>query len=284
MTDSLDSQQIRRLLTIGRGLVAKLSVEVVLEEILEAAMELTGARYAALGVLNEKRTELERFITAGIDAKTRRAIGDLPRGRGVLGVLIDDPRPLRTSDVGMHPRSYGFPDGHPPMHSFLGVPIVIRGESWGNLYLTEKAEAAFTEQDEEAAVVLADLAATAIANAKLYETSERRRTELERAVRGLEATRDIATAIGMATSLDRVLELIVKRGRALINANTVLIMLREGDTLVVTAAAGHAVGRQRCATADRFLDLRSGARAGPRGADQRRGQPPEDLAGRIRRS
>jgi signal transduction histidine kinase len=244
MTESLDQDQIRRLLAIGRGLVATLSVEVVLDEILEAARELTGARYAALGVLNEKRTELERFITAGIDAKTRRAIGDLPHGRGVLGVLIDDPRPLRMSDVGSHPRSYGFPDGHPPMDSFLGVPIVVRGESWGDLYLTEKAGGEFTEQDEEAVVVLSDLAATAIDNARLYETSERRRKELEQAVRGLEATRDIATAIGMATGLDRVLELIVKRGRALVDANTVLIMLREGDTLVVTAAAGHAVGAQ----------------------------------------
>ena len=241
MDDSLDQLQIRRLLDIGRGLVAKLDLEEVLDEILEASRELTGARYAALGVLNERRTELERFITAGIDATTRRAIGVLPRGRGVLGVLIDDPRPLRTGKVGDHPESYGFPDGHPPMDSFLGVPIVIRGESWGNLYLTEKDGGEFTESDEEAAVILADWAATAINNARLYETSEKRRTELERAVRGLEATRDVATAIGMATGIDRVLELIVKRGRALVDANTILIMLREGDALVVTASAGHAV-------------------------------------------
>lgn len=242
MTEPLDQVRIRRLLDIGRGLVAKLSLEVVLDEILEAARELTGARYAALGVLNEERTELERFLTVGIDAKTRRTIGDLPRGRGVLGVLIDDPKPLRTDDVSGHPRSYGFPDGHPPMHGFLGVPILIRGESWGNLYLTEKEGEGFTDGDEEAAVILADWAATAIDNARLYETSERRRAELERAVRGFEATHDIATAIGAATSLERVLELIVKRGRALVDANTVLIMLREHDTLVVTAAAGHAVG------------------------------------------
>ena len=241
MDDSLDQLQIRRLLDIGRGLVAKLDLEEVLDEILEASRELTGARYAALGVLNERRTELERFITAGIDATTRRAIGVLPRGRGVLGVLIDDPRPLRTGKVGDHPESYGFPDGHPPMDSFLGVPIVIRGESWGNLYLTEKDGGEFTESDEEAAVILADWAATAITNARLYETSEKRRTELERAVRGLAATRDVATAIGMATGIDRVLELIVKRGRALVDANTILIMLREGDALVVTASAGHAV-------------------------------------------
>jgi signal transduction histidine kinase len=239
MSDSLDPRQVRRLLDIGRGLVAKLSLEVVLDEILEAARELTGARYAALGVLNDRRTELERFITVGIDTHTRRAIGDLPRGRGVLGVLIADPRPLRATDIGGHPESYGFPDGHPPMRGFLGVPIVIRGESWGNLYLTEKEDGAFTAADEEAVVILADWAATAIDNARLYETSERRRAELERAVRGLEATRDVATAIGMATGIERVLELIVKRGRVLVNANTILIMLREGDTLVVTASAGH---------------------------------------------
>ena len=241
MSDTLDPLQIRRLLDIGRSLVAQLDVEKVLVEILDAARELTGARYAALGVVNERRTELERFITVGIDAETRRQIGDLPSGRGVLGVLIDDPRPLRTPDVAHHPKSYGFPAGHPPMHGFLGVRIEIRGVAWGNLYLTEKADGEFTAADEEAAVVLADWAATAIDNARLYETSERRRAELEQAVRGLEATRDVVTAIGQQMGLERVLELIVKRGRALVDAKTVLIMLRDGDKLVVTASAGHAV-------------------------------------------
>jgi len=236
---SLDQPQIRRLLDLGRRLVATLDVEEVLDEILEAAREITGARYAALGLLNERRTELGRFITAGVDEGTRAAIGHLPRGRGVLGVLIDDPKPLRAAKVGGHPQSYGFPDGHPPMASFLGVPILIRGEPWGNLYLTEKEGGEFTPADEEAVVILADWAATAIANARLYETSEHRRVELERAVRGLEATRDVATAIGSDTGLERVLELIVKRARALVNANAVLIMLREGDELVLVAGAGH---------------------------------------------
>ena len=235
---SLDEPQIRRLLDLGRGLVATLNVEEVLDEILEAAREITGARYAALGVLNERRAELDRFITVGVDQGTRDAIGHLPRGRGVLGVLIDDPRPLRADSVGSHPQSYGFPDGHPSMDSFLGVPILIRGEPWGNLYLTEKEGGEFTEADEEAVVILADWAATAIANARMFETSEQRRVELERAVRGLEATRDVATAIGADAGLDRVLELIVKRARALVQANSVLIMLREGDELVVAAGAG----------------------------------------------
>jgi len=236
---SLDQVQIRRLLELGRSLVAKLDGEDILDEILAGAREITGARYAALGVLNERRTELERFITVGIDPDTRRRIGDLPRGRGVLGVLIEEPVPLRLTDVGGHPQSYGFPDAHPPMRSFLGVPILIGGKPWGDIYLTEKGDGEFTGADQEAVVVLAEWAATAINNARLYETSERRRAGLERAVRGLEATRDIAIAIGAATGLERVLELIVKRGRALVDANTVVVMLREGAALVIVASAGH---------------------------------------------
>jgi signal transduction histidine kinase len=233
--------KLRRLLDVGRALVGELDPEAVLERILEEARDLTGARYAAVGVLDETRTGLERFLTVGIDAATHRAIGDLPRGRGVLGVLIDDPRPLRLADVGEHPRSYGFPVAHPEMHSFLGVPILIRGQAWGNLYLAEKEGGGeFTEEDEDAVVVLAQWAATAIGNARLYEDSEHRRVQLERAVRSLEAARDIADAITGASDLGRILELIVKRGRALVDARTVLIMLREGDELVVAASAGHA--------------------------------------------
>lgn len=238
-----DAEQIRRVFDVGRALVAEHDTETILERILGEAREITGARYAALGVLDETRQELERFLTVGIDAATHRAIGDLPRGRGVLGVLINDPRPLRLADVGQHPESYGFPMGHPAMHSFLGVPIVVRGAGWGNLYLTEKEGGGeFTEEDEEAAVILAQWAATAIDNARLYESSEHRREQLERAVRSLEAARDIADAVSGAADLDRVFELIVKRGRALVDAHSVLIMLREGDELVVAASAGHAEG------------------------------------------
>ena len=120
----------------------ELDVEAVLQRLLDTARELTGARYAALGVLDAERKQLERFVTSGVDDATHRAIGDLPRGRGVLGVLIANPRPLRLTDVGAHPRSYGFPAGHPPMTTFLGVPVVIDGEACGNLYLTEKADGA----------------------------------------------------------------------------------------------------------------------------------------------
>ncbi len=238
--DGLDEHRLARLIDAGRGLMSELDLETVLDRLLQTAADLTGARYVALGVLDEGRRELARFLTRGIDEDTHRAIGDLPRGRGILGVLIDDPRPLRLDDVGDHPRSYGFPPGHPPMRSFLGVPILIRGEAWGNLYLTEKAGGEpFALDDEEAVIVLADWAAIAIENAGLYREVTVRREELERAVRGLQATAAIARAIGGETELDRILELVVKRGRALMEAHDVLIMLREGDELVIAAGAGH---------------------------------------------
>ncbi len=240
---SIDSEEpwIRRLLDVGRALTTELDQRVLLDRVLETAREVTGARYAALGILNGQHSELEQFLTLGVDDATHRAIGDLPRGRGVLGTLIEHPQPLRLADVGQHPASYGFPAGHPPMRSFLGVPIVIRGQAWGNLYLTEKqGEDEFSEQDEEAAVILADWAAIAIDNARMYETSERRRQEAEKAIRGLEATRDVAVAIGGEIALEHVLELIVKRGRALVGARSLVIMLRDGEELVVQASAGHA--------------------------------------------
>jgi signal transduction histidine kinase len=236
-----DDLPIRSLLEVARALVSGLDTRTILDRVLEAARDVTGARYAALGVLDEERGELAQFLTVGVDQATYRAIGEVPRGQGVLGVLIADPRPLRLSDVAEHPRSFGFPDGHPRMRTFLGVPVMIRGEAWGNLYLTEKQGGGeFTEADEHAAVILAEWAGAAINNARLYENSERRREQLESAVRELEATRDIAVAVGAVTGLERVLELIAKRGRALIDARAVLIMLRDGAELVVAASAGYA--------------------------------------------
>jgi signal transduction histidine kinase len=162
----LDERRLRSLIEVGRSLVSELDVESLLHKIVEVARDLTGARYAALGILDRHKRELERFIPLGIDDETRARIGDLPRGRGVLGLLIDDPRPLRLDNVGRHPRSHGFPPGHPEMKSFLGVPIVIRGRAYGNLYLTEKDGAAFDEADEQAAVILGQWAAIAIDNAR----------------------------------------------------------------------------------------------------------------------
>ena len=237
-----------RLLEAGRSLVAELDLEVVLERLLETARELTGARYAAIGVLDERRQALERFLTSGIDPATHAAIGDLPRGRGILGVLIEDPRPLVLADVGAHARSYGFPHGHPPMTTFLGVPIVIRGEAWGNLYLTEKAGGEFGPADVDAITVLADWAAIAIDHAHLYRHSVERSKELERAIEGLEATTTISRALGAETELGRVLELVVKRGRALVRARVVVLLLEEGGRLVAADGAGQIGEAERSAS------------------------------------
>jgi signal transduction histidine kinase len=237
--DHLDEPRLRRLIDVGRSLLSQLEPEAVLEQVLETACEITGARYAALGVLDADRRELDRFVTRGIDAETHRAIGDLPRGRGLLGVLIDNPRPLRIPDVGEHPKSYGFPPGHPPMASFLGVPVLVRGQVWGNLYLTEKqGSAEFDAVDEESVVILAAWAAIAIENARLYESVAARRDELEQSSRRLEAARTIAVAVGAEMELDQVLELIAKRGRALVEARSLVILLRDGNDLVVATSAG----------------------------------------------
>lgn len=239
--DAVESgeERYRRLVEVGTSLLSELDLEVVLESVVEAAGELTGAQYAAIGVLDSDRRELERFIYLGIDDQTRHAIGPLPRGRGVLGELIRHPRPLRLADVDEHPHAYGFPPGHPPMHTFLGVPVTIRGEAYGNLYMTEKAGGVeFDEADEEAAKTLAGWAAIAIENARLYTTLSTREAETERALRRAETSADIARAVGGETDLRRVLGLIAKRARALVEAKTVLVLMRRGDRLVFAGQAG----------------------------------------------
>ncbi len=239
-TTGLDPKHLERLLEVGRGLVEKRDPEVVLRKVLEAARELTGARYAALGVLDERKRELDRFVTVGIDAELRERIGPLPRGRGILGELIRAPRPLRLRRISDHPRSYGFPAGHPPMETFLGVPVMIRGEVFGNLYLTEKEGGEeFGEEDEELLVVLAQWAAIAIDNARSHEMSRRRQDELERAIRGLEATISLNREIGAEIDLPRVLELVVKRGRDLVDARSCAVLMVEGgDGFSVGQVAG----------------------------------------------
>jgi signal transduction histidine kinase len=235
----LDERGLRALIDAGRSVVAERELEAIFDRLLHVARELTGARYAALGVLDDDRLQIADFITVGIDAHTREQIGNPPRGRGVLGTLISEPRPLRLDDVGDHPRSYGFPVGHPSMETFLGVPVVIRGEAWGNLYLTDKQGGSFTEADEEAAVVLAMWAAIAVENARLYRESERRRHRLERSVQALEATSEIARAVGGETQLGPVLELIAKRSRALVEAQGLAILLSDDADFVVAAIAGN---------------------------------------------
>lgn len=241
-TGVLDEHRLRELIEVGRSLVAELDQEAVMHRALEVACRLTGARYAALGVLNGNRVDLERFITRGIDEKAREVIGALPRGRGVLGLPIENPVPLRLSNVGEHPRSYGFPPGHPPMGNFLGVPIMIRGQAWGNLYLTEKPDGDFDEADEQTALVLAEWTAIAVDNARLYTDVGKQRDSLERAVRGLKATTEITRAVGGETDLGRILETIAKRGRALVEARSLLILLEDRGELRVAAAAGEFEG------------------------------------------
>ncbi len=227
------------ILDVARSVLAELDLEVVLDRVLEAAQALTDARYAALGVLSDSKTELARFLTRGIDDETRARIGALPRGRGVLGALIEDPVPLRVADVGEHPFSYGFPHGHPPMKAFLGVPILVRGEPFGNLYLTEKAGGErFTDEDEQGVSVLAEFAGVAIDHARRYTGASERGDDLQRTVAALEATTEIARALGGETDPDVVLELVAKRGRALVSARALAIELVQGTELVVAAAAG----------------------------------------------
>jgi signal transduction histidine kinase len=274
----LDERRLRLLLEIGTSIVAELDSEAVLTRVLEAGREVTGARYAAIGILDAERRGLERFLTAGIDDQTRRAIGDLPRGRGILGELIRNPKPLRLADISQHPRSFGFPPEHPRMTTFLGAPVLVRGDAWGNIYLAEKDGGEFDEADEQALLVLAKWVAIAIENAHLYEDIDARRGELERAVAGLEATVAITRAVGGETDLGRVVELVVKRGRALVDARVVVVLLAEGSKLVVAGAAGevgeHVVGRrlateqtalaeiQRSGHAERLTDLSSRMRLG----------------------
>jgi signal transduction histidine kinase len=235
----MQEERFRRLVDIGTTLLSELDLETVLRSVVEAARELTAAEYAALGVLNRERTELERFIYLGIDDATKRLIGDLPRGRGVLGELIREPAPLRLRDVNEHPHAYGFPPGHPPMHSFLGVPIAVRGETFGNLYMTEKQGGEeFDEDDEEAAKTLAIWAGIAIHNARLYTSLSEREAEVERALKQARTSVDIARVVGGETDVARVLDLIVKRARALVEAKTLLVLLRRGERLEMVAQAG----------------------------------------------
>jgi GAF domain-containing protein len=158
-------QLLDAVLTVG----SDLDLPAILQRIVQAAVDLVDARYGALGVLDESRSRLAQFITVGVDDETHRAIGHLPEGHGILGLLILDAKPLRLPDLREHPDSYGFPPNHPPMRSFLGVPIRVRDEVFGNLYLTDKTSAeVFTDVDEELVIGLAAAAGVAIENARLH--------------------------------------------------------------------------------------------------------------------
>jgi signal transduction histidine kinase len=227
------ADRMRALLDAGVALTSELSLDALLQRVVEIAAELTEARYAALGVIDPTGTELERFVTTGIDPQTHAAIGDLPRGRGILGALIRDAAVLRLHDLSDDPRSVGFPANHPPMRTFLGVPVLLRGVAYGNLYLTEKAGGAdFTREDEEIVQLLAGQAAVAIENARLYESATRWSQQLESLI-------EVGTALARETELPSLLDLIARRLRELIGARLVLIALpTEDGTLRVESADG----------------------------------------------
>ena len=220
----MSSQNDRRdqLLESALVLASDLSLRVVLQRIVELAAKLTDARYGALGVVGPDG-RLVDFITTGITPEERRAIGPLPVGEGILGVLIRDAKPLRLRRISNDPRHVGFPRNHPPMESFLGAPVKARGKVFGDIYLTEKQGAPeFDAEDEAAVLVLATQAGVAIENARLYEEARRRG-------QWLEAVREISTAILAGTEIDAVLQIIARRARELVDAATATI---------VTPAAG----------------------------------------------
>jgi two-component system, NarL family, sensor histidine kinase DevS len=220
------------LLEAGLALSSELSLPAVLQAIVDRATELTGARYGALGVLGPGDKIVE-FVTVGITAEERRVIGHPPTGGGVLGALISDAKPLRVSSISDDPRSVGFPPNHPPMRTFLGAPVMARGEVFGNIYLTEKEGGAdFTAEDEDALVILAAQAGVAVANARLYEQSESRG-------RLLEALREVTTAVLAGAAVDETLALVVTRARELAGAAMAWCVLpAESGDLRVAAADG----------------------------------------------
>ena len=179
--------RLERLIVASSALITELSLDGVIQRVVHVAAEVIGAHYAAIGVLAPDGRVLESFTTYGITEEQRALIGPPPRGHGILGLVIRDPRPIRLPDLTRHPESYGFPPHHPPMRSFLGVPIVGRRGVFGNLYLTEKiGDEFFSEEDEHMAVILAAITAAAVENARLHEESARLLEE----VQGLHRTRE----------------------------------------------------------------------------------------------
>jgi len=246
------------------ALNSELSLDAVLQKLVETAARLTGARYAALGVIDASGAGLERFVTTGVDEEIHRAIGDLPRGRGILGVLIRDAVPLRLRHISDDPRSVGFPPNHPRMDTFLGVPVLLRGVAYGNLYLTEKEGGGeFTDEDQANVILLATHAAVAIENARLYESATTWSRQLE-------SVNEIAAAFAQEVDLAPLLQLVAERLRDLIDARAVAVALPQADGAVrVEASAGvelvgeildgasktaHVLARRRSERSDSVLD------------------------------
>jgi signal transduction histidine kinase len=226
----------RALLDAVVAMSSDLDLHSVLSRIVVSACRLTGARYGALGVIGADGN-LDDFVTHGIDADLHRQIGDLPRGRGILRLLIDEPHPLRLEDLRRHPRSFGFPAHHPPMSTFLGVPVRIRGTVFGNLYLTEKdGGGQFTSQDETLVLALASAAGFVIDNARAYLLSERRR-------QWLEASADLTESLQPPISIDRALEKFTIATRSLSGAVATAVVQFPESGPVLATSDGPAVHR-----------------------------------------
>ena len=230
----LTGDQARRLLDAVVGVASDLSLPDVLRRIVESATRLGGARYGALGVLDEGGGELGEFLVTGLDDEAQRTIGTHPTGKGVLGLLIAQPEAVRMPDIRLHPRSYGFPPHHPPMHSFLGVPIRVGGAVFGNLYLADKVDAPeFTSGDEQVVVALAAAAGVAVEKARLYRDSRRRE-------QWLEAANAITPALLAERGPDEVLDRIARQARTVTDADLAVVALpaRDGEGWVIKAATG----------------------------------------------
>jgi signal transduction histidine kinase len=238
------TERLQALVQAGLAVASGLELDEVLRRVVEAARTLTGARYSALGVLDDSGDELAEFITSGIDDEGRRLIGDLPRGRGILGALIQDAQPLRLADLTEDPRSVGFPPGHPPMRSFLGVPVMAGGAVFGNLYLTERAEGEFTDEDEQIATLLAAQAGVAIQNARLYARMNEHAEALRRALGDLSSVSVINESILSGQPRERVLTVIAERAAESLGVRLVAVAIPDaggaGSTYVAAAGAGHA--------------------------------------------
>ena len=222
---------VRAALDLARDVLADLDLELVISRLLASACELSGARHAALGILDESRQELSRFITTGLDNASHQTIGAPPRGAGVLGELIRNPRALRLRNVRDHPSAVGFPAGHPEMTSFLGVPVMVADQPVGNLYLTDKADGAeFTDQDETALAILAQFAGVAIDHAQRYGRLDADQAELRHTVDTLNTALSFSHTV-QGTNLDAALELIAVRSRPLKwRRAMVLEQARDSDT------------------------------------------------------
>jgi signal transduction histidine kinase len=213
------------------AVASDLDLRAVLERIVEAAVSLADAQYGALGVLSVDGQSLAQFITVGIEDETVQRIGPRPKGLGVLGELIRAPHPLRLNDLAEHGSSYGFPANHPPMRTFLGVPVLVGSEVFGNLYLTEKRGGDFSQHDEDVVIALAAAAGVAIKNARLYDET-RRRTEWR------SASAEVVTALLAGAERLEVLDLVIDRARKVLSAELVLLALPEGDGWGLMHATG----------------------------------------------